>query len=66
MVRDREYWRSCYPSELLIHARENGIDPEMAIVLAEQLESLLETHDWDESVSAFSGGRYTFNHRSTT
>lgn len=45
MTHDRDYYRSYSVRDLLRLAREDGINPEMAIVLAEQLATTLrEVH----------------------
>lgn len=36
-MHDRDYYRACSPDVLLKQAQEQGINPEMAIVLAEAL-----------------------------
>ena len=63
-MRDRDTYRSMSTEALLEEARDVGIDPEMAVVLAERLDVLYNQawhyHTTHESM----GGRYTFNNRS--
>jgi len=47
--------------ELLTVASEEGIDPDMAVAMAERLE---QTNVWLNSGTNTVGGRYIFNHRS--
>lgn len=61
----RDTYRAMSTEALLGAARENGIDPDMAVVMAERIEVMFE----DEVLfclngHASMGGRYTFNHRS--
>lgn len=63
-MRDADRYRSMSTNELLTIAREEGIDPEMAIVMAERLD-ILENARWRFRMSHESmGGRYTFKQRS--
>lgn len=59
-MRDVDRYRSMETRELLTIAREEGIDPNMAVALAERLE---RTDAWLNGNGA-TGGRYTFNQRS--
>lgn len=61
-MRNRDDYRSMYDVDILDLARSDGIDPEMAVVLAERLE--LTTTSWGPASSESMGGRYTFNNRS--
>lgn len=61
-MRNRDDYRSMHDGTLLLHAREDGIDPEMAIVLAERLEAAIGYRY--ASMNHPCGGRYTFNNRS--
>jgi hypothetical protein len=66
MARDADRYRSMGTGELLMIAREEGIDADMAIVLAERLD-ILENVRWRLKTSHESmGGRYKFIHRSET
>lgn len=61
MPRDADRYRSMSTHEMLTIAREEGIDAELAIVLAERLENVrLRLKTSHESM----GGRYKFIHRS--
>ena len=62
-MADRDTYRVLSTPALLKTARE-GIDAELAVVLAERLECT-NSRDWS-SMHGSMGGRYTFNHRSTT
>ena len=64
-MRDRDTYRSMYIETLLLEARETGINPDMAIVLAEKLETLYDDAFEHEMPGAPTmGGRYFFNERS--
>lgn len=63
-MRDRDDYRSLSDAALLLTAREQGIDPEMAIVLAERLEEHDRMIHRFGSLPTHTGGRYAFNHRS--
>ena len=66
MSRDTDRYRSMGTHEMLLVAREEGIDPDMAVAMAERLD-ILENARWRLKMSHDSmGGRYTFNHRSET
>lgn len=58
---DLDYCRCLSTEGLLEAARECGIDPGMAVALAERLEYV--SNGYYSSYPAM-GGRYTFNHRS--
>lgn len=61
-MRDLDRYRSMSTRELLTVANEEGIDPDMAVAMAERLES---TDNWlNRGINTAAGGRYTFNHRS--
>lgn len=61
-MRDLDRYRSMTPHELLTEAREQGIDPDMAVAMAEKLE---RRSSYGHGTSAHGhGGRYQFNHRS--
>lgn len=61
---DRDDYRDMSTDALLAVARERGIDPEMAVVLAERLE-IVDNECWRYTITHKAmGGRYTFNHRS--
>ena len=63
-MRDADRYRSMGTSELLTIAREEGVDPDMAVVMAERLD-ILENARWQFRMSHESmGGRYTFKQRS--
>ncbi len=63
-MRDADRYRSMGTSELLTIAREEGIDDEMAVAMAERLD-ILESARWRFRMSHESmGGRYTFKQRS--
>lgn len=58
---DRDYYRCLSTEALLDMARSEGINTEMAIVMAERLD-VLSNEAWNYGVRAESmGGRYTFN-----
>ena len=57
-MANRDTYRSLSTEKLLERAREEGIDPEMAVVLAERLEC------GDCGDCGSMGGRYFFNQRS--
>lgn len=62
---DRDYYRCLEDRQLLIRACESGIDPEMAIALAERVEALLNKPSvYHSTPSIQSGGKYWFNQRS--
>lgn len=64
-MRDRDDYRSMYIETLLQEARETGINPDMAVVLAEKLEAFYDVAWHYEPTGAPSmGGRYFFNERS--
>lgn len=56
MQRDRDDYRSMSDKRITDIAREEGIDPEMAIVLAEKLANVY----WEDQT-----GRFRFNHKET-
>ena len=65
-MADRDTYRCMSTGALLQVAREDGIDAELAVALAERLEHL---DDWveyppDAGHAPSRGGRYNFNHRS--
>ena len=63
-MRDADRYRSMGTSELLTIAREEGIDPDMAVAMAERLD-ILGNARWRLRMSHESmGGRYTFKQRS--
>lgn len=68
-MQDRDYYRSLTSERLLLLAREEGINPEMAIAiaeaLAEALEDLEDVSDYEGVCKAPTHG-YTFNNRSVT
>lgn len=59
---DLDYYRSLHSCQLLRLAREEGINPDMAVALAERLEDAYDDagHLWGGT----HGGRYMYNHRS--
>ena len=59
-MRDIDDYRSMGTSALLTTAREEGINPNMAVAMAERLE---RTDLWLNGNGSM-GGRYTFNQRS--
>lgn len=62
-MRDKDYYRCLGTEALLMAAREDGIDPEMAVVLAERLE-VLDNQAWRYGIEHKSmGGRYMFKER---
>lgn len=62
---DLDLYRSMSTGTLLLTARELGIDPYMAVAIAERLEALENLHYEPENYAAGAkGGRYAFNHRS--
>ena len=64
MPRDADRYRSMSTHEMLTIAREEGIDAELAIVLAERLD-IFENVRWRLKTSHESmGGRYKFIDRS--
>lgn len=64
-MRDLDQYRCLSTEGLLEAAREHGIDPDMAVVLAERLERVYDDERFDFFDGHDSmGGRYTFNHRS--
>lgn len=64
-MRDRDTYRSMYVETLLQEARETGIDPEMAVVLAEKLEEFHNVaYQYEPTGAASMGGRYFFKERS--
>lgn len=68
-MQDRDYYRSLTPERLLLTAREEGINPEMAIAIAEALAETLgdleDVSDYEGVCKAPASG-YTFNYRSVT
>lgn len=60
-MRDLDQYRSMDTHALLLEAREVGINPDMAVAIAERLE---RTDRWLNG-NGSTGGRYTFNQRST-
>ena len=63
-MRDRDTYRSMDTEDLLLEARETGIDPEMAVVIAERLDVLYNQAWHYHTAHESMGGRYTFNNRS--
>ena len=59
MPRDRDDYRSMSSVGILKTAREEGIDPEMAIVLAEKLAAQTWAHH------EYGAGCFRFNHKET-
>lgn len=61
MPRDRDDYRAMSDTAIIVVAREEGIDPEMAIALAEKLAKRTFTcgpgHHY---------GRFRFNHKEPT
>jgi len=53
---DLDYYRCLTDSALLATAREEGINADIAVVMAERLEGV--------AIGETTGGRYTFKHRS--
>jgi len=66
MAYDLDRYRSMSLTELLCVAREEGVDADMAVTMAERLD-MLENERWRLKTSHESmGGRYKFIHRSET
>lgn len=62
MAQDRDYYRSLTVDNLLLLAREEGINPEMAIVLAEELQTA-RYEGYDEyAYEGQAAGHFQFNH----
>ncbi len=60
----RDRYRDMDTDALLAHAREQGIDPDMAVVLSERLE-ITDNECWRYTITHRAmGGRYTFKQRS--
>jgi hypothetical protein len=63
MAQDRDYYRSLTVDNLLLLAREEGINPEMAIAIAETLHSAREHWYYhDEPFEGQAAGHFQFNH----
>lgn len=58
-----DHYRSLSTRALLMLAREQGINPGMAVALAERLENYHE-YDEDPTSNKAMGGRYAFKQRS--
>lgn len=61
MRKDRDDYRVMYTHLLLQEAREQGINPEMAVAMAERLHDLVRG---DANSAEGYGGMYKFNTRS--
>ena len=61
---DIDRYRDMDTDALLAAAREEGINPAMAVAMAERLE-IVDNECWRYTITHKAmGGRYTFNHRS--
>ena len=61
---DSDRYRDMDTDALLAAAREEGINPAMAVAMAERLE-IVDNECWRYTITHKAmGGRYTFNHRS--
>lgn len=61
---DIDRYRDMSTDALLNAAREDGINPAMAVAMAERLE-IVDNECWRYTITHKAmGGRYTFNHRS--
>lgn len=61
MSHSAEYYRCLSTEGLLVLAREQGINPEMAVAMAERLEDEYLARDFS---SHLKGGGFTFKQRS--
>lgn len=62
MAQDRDYYRSLDAEILLLLAREEGINPEMAIALAEELQTAYSAGYDPYLYEGCATGHFTFNH----